>query len=62
MASVSLAGPSFVLGQIGRVLRGGPRTPGAVILGPFHGKVVCQAIKIGKGVCGTVAQQGGRDC
>lgn len=32
--------------------------PGQLILGPFHGKVACQTIKIGKGVCGTVAQEG----
>jgi L-methionine (R)-S-oxide reductase len=29
-----------------------------LILGPFHGKVACQTIKIGKGVCGTVAKEG----
>ena len=27
-----------------------------LILGPFHGKVACQVIKIGKGVCGVAAQ------
>jgi L-methionine (R)-S-oxide reductase len=31
--------------------------PSQLILGPFHGKVACQAIKIGKGVCGTVAKE-----
>ena len=29
-----------------------------LILGPFHGKVACQTITIGKGVCGTVAAEG----
>lgn len=32
--------------------------PGQLILGPFHGKVACQTIRIGKGVCGTVAKEG----
>jgi L-methionine (R)-S-oxide reductase len=34
------------------------QTPGQLILGPFHGKVACQTIAIGKGVCGTVAESG----
>lgn len=29
-----------------------------LILGPFHGKVACQTIKIGDGVCGTAAKEG----
>jgi L-methionine (R)-S-oxide reductase len=29
-----------------------------LILGPFHGKVACQRIEIGKGVCGTAAEEG----
>jgi L-methionine (R)-S-oxide reductase len=29
--------------------------PTQLILGPFHGKVACQTIQIGKGVCGSVA-------
>jgi L-methionine (R)-S-oxide reductase len=29
-----------------------------LILGPFHGKVACQMIRIGKGVCGTAAERG----
>lgn len=29
-----------------------------LILGPFHGKVACQTIEIGQGVCGTAAKQG----
>ncbi|KAL6415148.1 Free methionine-R-sulfoxide reductase [Ilyonectria robusta] len=29
-----------------------------LILGPFHGKVACQTIQFGKGVCGTAAQTG----
>ncbi len=32
--------------------------PEQLILGPFHGKVACQTISIGKGVCGTVAARG----
>jgi L-methionine (R)-S-oxide reductase len=32
-----------------------PSTPSQLILGPFHGKVACQTIKFGKGVCGTAA-------
>lgn len=32
--------------------------PAQLILAPFHGKVACQTIKIGKGVCGTAAKQG----
>jgi putative methionine-R-sulfoxide reductase with GAF domain len=27
----------------------------SLILGPFHGKVACQTIKFGRGVCGTAA-------
>lgn len=33
-----------------------PDTEGQLILGPFHGQVACQLIKIGKGVCGTAAE------
>lgn len=29
-----------------------------LILGPFMGKVACQTIRIGKGVCGAAAKQG----
>ncbi|RMZ79592.1 hypothetical protein DV737_g3274, partial [Chaetothyriales sp. CBS 132003] len=32
-----------------------PKKQGQLILGPFMGKVACQTIAIGKGVCGTVA-------
>lgn len=28
-----------------------------LILGPFHGKVACQTISFGKGVCGTAAKE-----
>lgn len=31
--------------------------PTQLILGPFQGKVACQTIAIGKGVCGTVADK-----
>jgi L-methionine (R)-S-oxide reductase len=34
-----------------------PSTPNQLILGPFHGKVACQTIKFGKGVCGTAAEK-----
>ena len=30
---------------------------GGLVLGPFQGKVACIRIPLGKGVCGTVAQQ-----
>ena len=29
-----------------------------LLLGPFQGKVACQSIAIGKGVCGTAAERG----
>jgi GAF domain-containing protein len=29
-----------------------------LVLGPFHGKVACIRIPLGKGVCGTAAQSG----
>ncbi|ANB14376.1 hypothetical protein AWJ20_1964 [Sugiyamaella lignohabitans] len=32
-----------------------PKDSSQLILGPFHGQVACQIIKIGKGVCGTAA-------
>jgi putative methionine-R-sulfoxide reductase with GAF domain len=32
--------------------------PKQLILGPFQGKVACQTIAIGRGVCGTVAAKG----
>ncbi len=33
-------------------------TDGKLVLGPFQGKTACIEIPIGKGVCGTAAQQG----
>ncbi|KAK5053177.1 hypothetical protein LTR84_002151 [Exophiala bonariae] len=33
---------------------------GQLILGPFMGKVACQTIRIGRGVCGAAAQGTGR--
>ncbi|OAP54605.1 hypothetical protein AYL99_11053 [Fonsecaea erecta] len=33
---------------------------GGLILGPFMGKVACQTIALGKGVCGTAAAGGGQ--
>nr|OQO23098.1 hypothetical protein B0A51_07450 [Rachicladosporium sp. CCFEE 5018] len=35
-----------------------PRKPKQLILGPFHGKVACQTIAFGRGVCGTAAASG----
>lgn len=34
-----------------------PLKPSQLILGPFQGKVACQTIQIGRGVCGTVAAE-----
>ncbi|KAF2725799.1 GAF domain-like protein [Polychaeton citri CBS 116435] len=34
-----------------------PSKSGQLILGPFHGKVACQTIAFGKGVCGVAAAQ-----
>lgn len=34
-----------------------PEVPDQLILGPFQGKVACQTIKFGKGVCGNAASQ-----
>ena len=33
-------------------------TDGVLVLGPFQGKTACTQIPIGKGVCGTAAQNG----
>jgi L-methionine (R)-S-oxide reductase len=35
-----------------------PKDPTQLILGPFQGHVACQVIALGKGVCGTAAQEG----
>lgn len=35
-----------------------PLRASQLILGPFQGKVACQTIQIGKGVCGTAAAEG----
>ena len=35
-----------------------PLKPSQLILGPFQGKVACQTIQVGRGVCGTVASEG----
>ena len=34
-----------------------PLRSSQLILGPFQGKVACQTIQIGRGVCGTVAME-----
>ncbi|KAH6568966.1 hypothetical protein BASA50_008001 [Batrachochytrium salamandrivorans] len=31
--------------------------PGFLLLGPFHGRIACTMIKMGKGVCGTSASE-----
>ena len=33
-------------------------TDGALVLGPFQGKTACIRISLGRGVCGTAAEQG----
>lgn len=33
-----------------------PKVEQQIILGPFHGKVACQTMKFGQGVCGAVAR------
>lgn len=33
-------------------------TDGALVLGPFQGKTACIRIPLGRGVCGTAAEQG----
>ncbi|KIW03525.1 hypothetical protein, variant 2 [Verruconis gallopava] len=33
------------------------QNPGQLILGPFQGKVACQTIAFGRGVCGTAAKE-----
>jgi len=35
-----------------------PKVEKQIILGPFHGKVACQTIRFGQGVCGAVASSG----
>ncbi|KAF2397678.1 GAF domain-like protein [Trichodelitschia bisporula] len=35
-----------------------PQNPNQLILGPFQGHVACQAIPLGRGVCGTAAAKG----
>ena len=34
-----------------------PKNASQLILGPFHGKVACQTIAFGRGVCGQAAKQ-----
>ena len=36
-------------------------TDGALVLGPFQGKTACIRIPLGRGVCGTAAEQGRTD-
>lgn len=35
-----------------------PSDRGELLLGPFMGKVACQVIRVGKGVCGAAAERG----
>jgi len=35
-----------------------PTNADELLLGPFMGRVACQVIKVGKGVCGTAAERG----
>ena len=53
----SLQGPSVAVNWAGFYVVD-KLDPSQLILGPFHGKVACQTIKIGSGVCGTVAKSG----
>lgn len=41
----------------GFYVRDARAAPAALILGPFMGKVACQTIPFGRGVCGTAAQE-----
>lgn len=50
----SLEGPQKHVNWAGFYVRD-PKKDNELILGPFHGKVACQSIKIGNGVCGTAA-------
>lgn len=34
-----------------------PSRPGQLLLGPFQGKVACQSIAFGRGVCGAAARE-----
>lgn len=34
-----------------------PQDPSKLLLGPFMGKVACQIIQVGKGVCGAAAER-----
>ncbi|KAM0510254.1 hypothetical protein ACHAP9_001278 [Verticillium nonalfalfae] len=50
----SLAAPSNAVNWAGFYVLD-PLAPGQLILGPFQGKVACQTIRFGRGVCGTAA-------
>jgi L-methionine (R)-S-oxide reductase len=53
----SLQGPSAAVNWAGFYVVD-KKDPSQLILGPFHGKVACQTIRIGSGVCGAVARDG----
>ncbi|CRK36204.1 hypothetical protein BN1708_006975 [Verticillium longisporum] len=50
----SLAAPSNAVNWAGFYVLD-PLAPGQLILGPFQGKVACQTIRFGRGVCGAAA-------
>ena len=47
-----------VSGKNRLVVRNAIAQPAQLILGPFHGKVACQTIRFGRGVCGAAAATG----
>ncbi|KAH8170555.1 GAF domain-containing protein [Sarocladium implicatum] len=52
----SLPNPSDQVNWAGFYVRDTSSSKPQLILGPFQGKVACQTILFGKGVCGTAAQ------
>lgn len=52
----SLRAPSSAVNWAGFYVRDSSTTTKRLILGPFMGKVACQTIAFGKGVCGVAAQ------
>ncbi|GAO50378.1 GAF domain-like protein [Saitoella complicata NRRL Y-17804] len=53
----SLPSPSDKVNWAGFYVRD-RKKPEQLILGPFMGKIACQTIRLGKGVCGTAAATG----
>jgi L-methionine (R)-S-oxide reductase len=54
----SLPAPSSAVNWAGFYVLDPSRPADQLILGPFHGKVACQTIRFGRGVCGTAASTG----